>query len=141
MNIIYKPTIKQTRIETYRFVIEERGFRIEYVYNSLERKGIMTHLDERVVLGEEVINKYETPRLGNTTTSESKGHSIKTQTIREVLRDLSTNSGLTEIQQWREIPEGLEQLIDGLPTHVKTLLRLEYSDPNVKAYDFGLSNH
>lgn len=138
-----KPTATYTSGETYNLEFNGRSFTIVYIHNSMEwdcKNGIL-NLDEMVTLGELFYNKFETPRVGNNTVPEgvTKGHKIKKETIREVIRDFSSGQNCVEIQQWKDIPEGLETLIDKLPTYVKDLLRTKYTDPNVMPYDFGFT--
>ena len=106
-----KPTTTYTRGETYELGFNGRRFTVEYIHNSIEldcEKGIL-NLDDMVTLGELFYNEFETPIVGNRTVPEgvTKGHKGKKETIREVIRDLSSGQNCVEIQQWKDIPEGL----------------------------------
>ncbi len=57
----------------------------------------------------------------------------------EVLRDLTSGQNLVQIRQWRDLPTGLENVLNSLPPHVKDLLKMEYSDSNIIPYDFGMT--
>ncbi|MBS3169958.1 hypothetical protein J4210_05740 [Candidatus Woesearchaeota archaeon] len=86
-----------------------------------------------------MVNQYESPALGTQEIAEgsSRGHIVKNVIIRGVTRDLSTSGRqFVEIHQWKDIPSGLEKLLDDLPEHVTELLRKEYSDPGVTPYTF-----
>jgi len=138
--MVEEPIITNTRTEIYdHLILEGRSFTVQYILNTLEYDGKVESLDDHVILYETVFNQYETPRMGNDLVPKgvTKGRAGKTEVIRSVMRDLSSGQNYVEIQQWREIPQGLEKLIDGLPNHVKDLLKTEYSDSGVTPYDFG----
>jgi len=132
---------RNTKIESYSLRFGDRSFEVTYFLNTLGGEdGGLQPLDDTVVLAESLRNKYETPLRGNHPVSPgvtTKGFAVKTEVIREVMRELSLGQNLVQISQWREIPEGLDILINGLPSHVKGLLRTEYSDSGVVPFDYG----
>ena len=137
--MVREPTITNTRVEDYS--LEGTPFSVQYVLHTINDDHGEQALDEHVRLRERVVNSYETPRRGydHLPKGVGRGHQVDHRVIREVNRDLTTNSSKkpTEIHQWAEIPANLETLIDTLPDHVKSLLRREYTDSDVLPYRFG----
>lgn len=131
-----------TRSEFYDFNYNGRSFQVEYLSRATEFEGKAEPYDNMVRLDEVLRNKYETPLLGNTLLEEgvTKGYQTRVDTFREVVRDLTSGQNLVQIQQWRDLPTGLETVLDSLPVHVRDLLKTEYSDPNVIPYDFGMTS-
>lgn len=131
-----------TRTELYSFRQGNKTFEVEYLTRATEFNGKAQPYDDMVRLRELLSNKYETPLMGNISVEdgEIKSRAMKAETIREVVRDLTSGKNLVQIQQWREIPTGLETVLDSLPVHVRDLLKTEYSDPNVVPYDFGITS-
>ncbi len=128
--------------EFYFFDYNGRNFQVEYLSRATELEGKAEPYDDMVRLGEVLRNKYETSLLGNTPLEEgvTKGYQTRVDTFREVVRDLTSGQNLVQIQQWRDLPTGLETVLDSLPVHVRDLLKTEYSDPNVVPYDFGITS-
>ena len=126
-----KPTIINSRTERYDLNYKKRSFTVEYTHNNLIRDDRIISLDSNVTLGETVPIPFNIDDL-----SELEYTRTHTKKIREVVQNYSTGQNEVEIKQSKDIPEGLEELIDELPSHVKNLLRTEYSDPGVTPYNF-----
>lgn len=134
------PTTTTTRQETYYLRHEGDTYQVRYIHNSIvHQDGSRYDLDDHAILEESLVNQYESPALGTQEIPEgsSRGHIMKDVIIRRVTRDVSTSGRqFVEIHQWKDIPQGLEDILDDLPEHVKLLLRKEYSDPGVTPYTF-----
>ena len=135
-----EPDVSIERYERYDFKLQGRRFEIEYLTISLEREGKTELLDDHTTLYEKFTNKYGNPIITEGLKEKLYGgHKIKREIIRTVTRAFELPEGkiLVEIQQWKDIPEGLEKLMDDLPTPIKEAFRTEYTDENILPYDFG----
>ena len=137
------PTTTLTRQETYDLRHKGNHYQVCYLHNSIVyQDGSKYDLDDHVVLEEVLVNQYASPWLGTQEIPEgsTRGYSMKNEVIRRVTRDQSTPGyQCVEIHQWKDIPQGLEELLDDLPEHVKGLLRTEYSNPGVTPYTFNFA--
>ncbi len=143
------PIKSRTDSESYHFSLGNRYFAVHYSVTSmdpLDGGDKRQVLDDHVNLVEILTNHYETPLQRDASLSakqldgSSKVRKTKEEIIRSVDRAMNEDERLTayfvEIQQWRDIPSGLDALLDTLPDHVKNILRMEYDDPNATPYDF-----
>ncbi len=140
-----EPTTTITRQESYDLgSLGNKHFEVNYVHRSLERKEggerRVTNLDQEISLEELTVNHYETPTRGNASVEDgvSKGRSTSRSVIRSVFMELSCGQNLTQVWQYGDISNVLDDRINHqLPSHVKKLLRTELTDPGITPYDFN----